>query len=140
MARRVSLVKCLICVGVVYTLTLTVTFLWCFPSTTPISKPNSVHHTVNNLLGSDLPDVADIINYLIKNHSKAFDAFLQLQNQSSYVSGDDPSWGKHKLAVVVPFRDRFEELLEFAPHLHRFLVKKKVRHEIVIVNQVDNLR
>ena len=54
--------------------------------------------------------------------------------------GDDKSWGRHKLAVIVPFRDRFEELLEFAPHIHKYLNKQKIRHHIYVINQIDNYR
>ncbi|XP_053152430.1 beta-1,4-galactosyltransferase 7 [Hemicordylus capensis] len=53
---------------------------------------------------------------------------------------DDPSWGPHCLAVLVPFRERFEELLAFVPHMHRFLSKKKICHHIFIINQVDHYR
>ena len=54
--------------------------------------------------------------------------------------GDHPLWGPHKLAVIVPFRDRFDELLEFVPHMHKFLNAQKVRHKIFIINQVDKFR
>lgn len=47
---------------------------------------------------------------------------------------------KHNLAVLVPFRDRFEELLEFAPYMHNFLNKQRINHEIFILNQVDTFR
>lgn len=50
------------------------------------------------------------------------------------------SWGPHKLAVVVPFRERFEELLVFVPFMHTFLNKKKIRHKILVINQVDRYR
>lgn len=53
---------------------------------------------------------------------------------------DNPEWGAHRLAIIVPFRDRFEELMEFAPHLHTYLNEQKIRHKIFIVNQVDILR
>ncbi|XP_014677989.1 PREDICTED: beta-1,4-galactosyltransferase 7-like [Priapulus caudatus] len=53
---------------------------------------------------------------------------------------DNLSWGPHRLAVIVPFRDRFEQLQKFVPYLHRFLNEQKVRHIIYIVNQVDNYR
>ena len=46
----------------------------------------------------------------------------------------------HQLAVVVPFRDRFEELVEFAPHMYQFLNRQRLRHEIWIINQVDEHR
>lgn len=53
---------------------------------------------------------------------------------------DDPSWGPHKLALIVPFRERFDELLVFVPFMHTFLNKKKIRHKIVVINQVDHYR
>ncbi len=46
----------------------------------------------------------------------------------------------HTLAVVVPFRDRFEEMLQFVPHIHRFLSRQDVDHCIWVINQVDSHR
>ncbi|RXN35222.1 beta-1,4-galactosyltransferase 7-like protein [Labeo rohita] len=60
-----------------------------------------------------------------------------VERQSSV---DDPSWGPHKMALIVPFRERFEELLVFVPYMHAFLNKKKIRHKIFIVNQLDHFR
>lgn len=54
---------------------------------------------------------------------------------------DDYELGEgHRLAVIIPFRDRFDELLRLAPHLHRFLSRQGVRHRLVVVNQIDTLR
>lgn len=53
---------------------------------------------------------------------------------------NDPSWGPHKLALIIPFRERFEELLVFVPFMHTFLNKKKIRHKILVINQVDHYR
>ena len=53
---------------------------------------------------------------------------------------DDPSWGPHKLALIIPFRERFEELLVFVPFMHTFLNRKKIRHKIIVINQVDHFR
>lgn len=61
-----------------------------------------------------------------------------VDNQAT--TADDPTWGPHKLALVVPFRERFEELLVFVPFMHKFLNKKKIRHKILIINQVDHYR
>ncbi|XP_026729552.1 beta-1,4-galactosyltransferase 7 [Trichoplusia ni] len=47
---------------------------------------------------------------------------------------------KKRLAVLVPFRDRFEELLEFVPHMYSFLNKQKIPFHIFIVQQKDNNR
>jgi len=65
-----------------------------------------------------------------------------------YPKVDDPSirfdetdnWYNHTLAVIIPFRDRFEELQEFAPHIHQFLNQQRIPHNIYVVNQVDNYR
>ena len=52
-----------------------------------------------------------------------------------------PPTGRDKLCVVVPFRDRFDELLAFVPHLSAFLKEQGVNgFEFVIVNQVDGFR
>lgn len=60
-------------------------------------------------------------------------------NTSSYKC-DDPSWGPHRLSVVIPFRDRFEELLEFVPHMQTFLCDQRIRHQFMVINQVDSYR
>ncbi len=46
----------------------------------------------------------------------------------------------HQLAVVVPFRDRYEEMMYFVPHIHKFLERQKVNHKILIINQADKHR
>lgn len=46
----------------------------------------------------------------------------------------------HKLAVLVPFRSRWEELIDFVPHMHSFLTRQNVSHEIWVINQVDKHR
>ncbi|KAL8567965.1 hypothetical protein ACOMHN_029140 [Nucella lapillus] len=46
----------------------------------------------------------------------------------------------HKVAVLVPFRDRFEELMEFVPYLSQFLRQQNKPHRIFVLNQVDNYR
>ncbi|ESO12870.1 hypothetical protein HELRODRAFT_133632, partial [Helobdella robusta] len=50
------------------------------------------------------------------------------------------SYHNHKLCLIVPFRDRFDELLEFIPYMKRFLCQQAVRNEIVVINQSDDLR
>lgn len=46
----------------------------------------------------------------------------------------------HALAVLVPFRNRFEELLVFAPYMHNFLNSQHIKHTIFVLNQVDSYR
>lgn len=62
------------------------------------------------------------------------------RDHSSTDGCEDGYTDDHRLAVIVPFRDRFEELLEFVPHMNRFLCKQKIWHRMIIVNQVDALR
>lgn len=47
---------------------------------------------------------------------------------------------KPKLAILVPFRDRFDELLQFAPHMTKFLHRQAIPHHIFVLNQVDRYR
>ena len=47
---------------------------------------------------------------------------------------------RHKLAVIVPFRDRYTEMLTFVPHIHKYLNAKNIDHKIYVINQVDDLR
>lgn len=48
--------------------------------------------------------------------------------------------GVHSLCVLVPFRDRLEELLEFAPHIHSFLNRQSIPHHLYVINQADHHR
>lgn len=43
---------------------------------------------------------------------------------------------QHRLAILVPFRDRFDELLIFAPHMQKFLAKQNLDYHIFVLNQV----
>jgi len=53
---------------------------------------------------------------------------------------DKAESSKHKLCIIVPFRDRFEELLEFAPYMKNFLRLQGVENEIYVINQADKYR
>ena len=46
----------------------------------------------------------------------------------------------HHLCILVPFRERWEELVEFVPHMRQFLTDQQVSHEIWVLNQADELR
>lgn len=62
------------------------------------------------------------------------------QKQVTTHSSNHLSKLNHKLAVLVPFRDRFNELLKFAPHITKFLKNQSINHQVYILNQVDNYR
>ncbi|XP_062553271.1 beta-1,4-galactosyltransferase 7 [Armigeres subalbatus] len=50
------------------------------------------------------------------------------------------SLDKRKLAILVPFRDRFDELLRFAPHISAFLNLQQIPFHIFVLNQNDRYR
>ena len=43
-----------------------------------------------------------------------------------------------KLAIIVPYRDREEQLNTFVPHMHKFLKDKGVEYDIFIAEQSDD--
>ncbi|XP_028028200.1 beta-1,4-galactosyltransferase 7-like [Bombyx mandarina] len=47
---------------------------------------------------------------------------------------------KKRLAIIVPFRDRFEELLEFVPHMTAFLKRQEIPFHIFVIQQKDKNR
>eukprot|EP00123_Amoebidium_parasiticum_P021201 comp63293_c0_seq1/m.47948 comp63293_c0_seq1/g.47948 ORF comp63293_c0_seq1/g.47948 comp63293_c0_seq1/m.47948 type:complete len:335 (-) comp63293_c0_seq1:4-1008(-) len=47
---------------------------------------------------------------------------------------------EHRLGVIIPFRDRMQELSELVPNLTAFLNKQDVDHQYFVVNQRDELR
>ncbi|XP_050078159.1 beta-1,4-galactosyltransferase 7 [Anopheles maculipalpis] len=53
---------------------------------------------------------------------------------------DEQTEQRKRLAIIVPFRDRFDELLQFAPHIAAFLHKQGVPFHIFVVNQNDRFR
>ena len=46
----------------------------------------------------------------------------------------------HHLAIIIPFRDVWHELMTFVPHMHQFLNKQQIKHTLYAINQVDILR
>lgn len=64
----------------------------------------------------------------------------EIVKSSRSISSTKSTSTGHKLAIIIPFRDRFDELLEFAPALHKFLNEASVDHEIFVINQADKYR
>jgi hypothetical protein len=46
----------------------------------------------------------------------------------------------HRLAIIVPYRDRPTDLEVFVPHMHKFLSKSGIDFTIIVVNQTGNHR
>ena len=80
----------------------------------------------------------------VKKLIKLFDFFFQIcclnseicRNQMPDSFSYDPSSGYHRMAIIVPFRNRFEELQEFVPHMKKFLHNQSIANDIYVVNQV----
>jgi xylosylprotein 4-beta-galactosyltransferase len=62
------------------------------------------------------------------------------KTSSNQNENDKSKLTKHKLAIVVPFRDRFDELLVFVPHISKFLSMQSIDFKIYIINQIDKYR
>ena len=62
------------------------------------------------------------------------------QTESTQLSSSNHQPQSHKLAIIVPFRERFDELLKFVPHLSKFLRVQSIDFKIFIINQIDELR
>ena len=58
------------------------------------------------------------------------------QSHKKVVNFDKRPVSQHSLCILIPFRDRFEELLEFVPRITKFLEHQNVEHKIFIINQV----
>lgn len=59
------------------------------------------------------------------------------------MSKPDDTFDDHpkRLAVIVPFRDRFDELISFVPHLSKFLHEQQISNsKIYIINQSKRYR
>ena len=80
-----------------------------------------------------------LIFYILSNNMN-WNCECESKIESKREPISEPLKGDHKLCILVPFRDRFEELLEFAPYIHKFLSKQNVDHEIYILHQVDKYR
>jgi xylosylprotein 4-beta-galactosyltransferase len=61
-------------------------------------------------------------------------------HKSIFSDAANRKFHKKKLALIVPFRDRFEELLKFVPHMNKFLLAQNIPHHIFVINQVDRFR
>jgi len=44
---------------------------------------------------------------------------------------------RYKVAIIVPYRDRYKHLLLFLNHMHNFLQKQQLDYAIYIIEQVE---
>ena len=79
------------------------------------------------------------------SHASSFAIITEFERGTTKPAVTQPlteseQWNPHQLAVVVPFRNRHDEMMEFVPHIHSFLSRQRVRHQIWVVNQADKHR
>jgi hypothetical protein len=43
----------------------------------------------------------------------------------------------HKLGIIIPYRNRYDHLLQFKLHIQRYLKSKDIKYELIIVEQDD---
>ncbi|KAG8225786.1 hypothetical protein J437_LFUL005593 [Ladona fulva] len=79
---------------------------------------------------SPMTDVCNCEDQATRGNSITDDNNLEKRDQNA----------RHKLGVLVPYRDRFEELMVFIPHMQNFLKKQNIVNHIYILNQVDTYR
>ena len=89
------------------------------------------------------PHLGSRIRLELKNES--FDAILQklkLKQPRLKLGG---RWrpphclSRHKVAIVVPYRDRLENLELFLAHMHPFLAKQQLDYGVYLVEPVNNI-
>lgn len=85
------------------------------------------------------PVLARILPEATSQGGNRHDNLIRLLNKTRSKQQQDKS-EDHQLAVVVPFRNRYEEMFEFVPHIHSFLERQNVKHKIWIINQADTHR
>ena len=67
-------------------------------------------------------------------------AFRTAQNNTRIESEPICQEGNHHLAIIIPFKGRFPNLVTFLPHMERFLKKQEISHTFILVSQVDIYR
>lgn len=73
-------------------------------------------------------------NVIVYNNQK----IREIQVLNSTINKSEP---RKKLTIVVPFRDRFDELIVFVPHLSDFLKKQNIdTYYIFVINQSRRYR
>jgi hypothetical protein len=45
---------------------------------------------------------------------------------------------RHKVALIVPYRDRYDHLKVWLDYIHPFLQRQNVQYQIFLVEQVNN--
>ena len=134
---RMSLCRVLVLLIGIFYIIMNVIMLWSNNLQQPCDCSNLKSRcTSQELKPVDLTSASLVENAttLSLNHVTNTENHVTVRNQS------DNEWGPHRLAVVVPLRGRWEELIQFVPYIHQFLNRQKVSHEIWVIIQIDKHR
>lgn len=80
--------------------------------------------------------------------------FIFFPSLNGVVSGEEPNfdvgnlvkyentkkYSKKKLAVIVPIRNAFEDLVQMVPHITKFISKQEIPFHIFCIQQLDDYR
>lgn len=146
MRHKMSCCRVSLVIGAVLYMLLNMLFLW-FSVPGPVPPCDCRCDT----LRGTLPDNSNVQSHnfsslVVTNSSNfSFDANTASHVTTTVTTGSpalqaEELWEPHHLAVVVPFRNRYEEMMEFVPHIHQFLTRQRVRHQIWVINQADKHR
>lgn len=76
-----------------------------------------------------------LVSILTFTLTRLFELFTERSNQTITINA------RHRLAILVPFRDRFDELITFVPYLTKFLTNQPIGpFKIYILNQSNKFR
>ena len=75
---------------------------------------------------------------IVYQHRKksAFDRTFQ----HSEIMKEGQQQNGHLMCILIPFRNRLEELTEFVPRITQFLGRQNIKNKMVVINQVDEYR
>lgn len=140
MRHRMPSCRVLIGLGAVVYFALNMIFLWAsVPGQTPSPAP-CVCHCTNSPRATNSTTGSSLATTVASTDSTMTDITTHV-GSDPHSTSSIPLWDpQHSLAVVVPFRNRYSELMQFVPHIHKFLTRQRVKHQIWVINQADHHR
>lgn len=136
MGYRVTGSKCLtICLGFTF-------IMGCFLASLPIvPSGKNIHNIDKFILLQYIPTfILLLLLYFYCHYILFFHIVMFLISEQPNLQISSTKANKKNLALIVPFRDRFEELLEFVPHMYQFLNKQNIPFHIFVIQQKDSNR
>ena len=110
------------------------------PETTPISMKSDLTLAENKTL-----EFCDLIPAGLQGRvavDLTVPTYLEVEGENTNLqpggeSSPEACKANFNVAIIVPYRDRSQQLVVFLRHLHPFLRKQELHYRIYIVNQVD---